>query len=68
MNALFSMVCPSCGAHDQIDIEATVWIRVTPDGTDADASEDGDHTFTPDSRAKCCACHHRGTVENFDPN
>jgi hypothetical protein len=28
------MACPECGCDDSIDINANVWIRLCPDGTD----------------------------------
>jgi hypothetical protein len=66
MRNLFDMRCPKCGGTDQIDILTEVWIRVCEDGTDADASECGDHLFTPESTA-CCGCGHWATVANFEP-
>ncbi|TXM96396.1 hypothetical protein FV242_33685 [Methylobacterium sp. WL64] len=68
MSALFDMACPACGSADRIDIAATVWVRVTPDGTDPDNAENGDHEFTPASPAMCSGCGHRGTVAEFDPD
>ena len=61
------MACPACKRDDRIDIQATVWVRLTPDGTDADLSEDGDHTFEPTSPAQCHGCGHHGTVAEFEP-
>jgi hypothetical protein len=39
---------------------------VTDQGTDADASENGDHEYTPDSTASCTACGHYDTVREFE--
>ena len=61
------MKCPKCGCEDQIDIQAAIWVRVTSDGTDADASGCGDHEYTPDSPASCAACDYRGRAKDFDP-
>jgi hypothetical protein len=67
MSNCFDMRCPKCGGKDRIDIAATVWLRVTDDGTDADASRCGDHEFTPKSMAVCGACDHCATVAAFSP-
>ena len=66
MSNLFDMACPSCGKTDCIDIAATVWLRVMPDGTDPGEAENGDHEFTPDSPALCGACGHAATVAAFE--
>ena len=65
MANFFDMACPACGQDDRIDIEATLWVRVTPDGTDADASEDGTHDYEDDSLAECQACGYGGKVREF---
>jgi hypothetical protein len=67
MTNFLDMRCPKCGAEHGIDIQATVWIRVGEEGTDADASECGDQEYTPDSRALCTACGHCGCVRDFKP-
>jgi hypothetical protein len=63
----FEMRCPKCGDGTQIDIAATVWVRLTADGTDADEAEDGGHFWEDDSRARCNACDHQGTAKEFQP-
>jgi hypothetical protein len=63
----FEMRCPNCGSADQIEIAATVWVRLTADGTDTDESEDGSHWWEDESAAKCNACDHEGTVKTFTP-
>ena len=63
----FNMLCPKCGSADQIDIAATVWVRLTADGTDTDEAADGGHFWDDDSRARCIACDHQGTVKEFQP-
>ena len=60
------MRCPKCGDEDRLDIQATVWIWVCEDGTDADASGDELHDYEPDSPAQCPACGHFGTVRLFE--
>lgn len=61
----WGMKCPSCGESERIDIAATVWVRLTDDGTDADASHSGDHEWGDDSPARCNDCDHVGTVKTF---
>ena len=51
MTNFFDMRCQECGDETEIDIAATLWVRVCSDGTDADASGDSTHTFQPDSPA-----------------
>ncbi|MBV8504475.1 MAG: hypothetical protein JOZ11_01475 [Alphaproteobacteria bacterium] len=38
MSNFFDMRCPKCGDEDHIDIAAEVWVCLTCEGTDADAS------------------------------
>jgi len=66
MTNIFDMRCPKCGNEDQLDVQAKLWIRLCEDGTDADASEDGNHEFGAESPAQCCACGHCGTVREFE--
>lgn len=63
----FGMKCPNrdCGASDQIDVAATVWVRLCHNGTDVTEAENGDHEWTDDSRAVCCTCGHTATVSRF---
>lgn len=65
MSNFFDMRCPKCGDEHKIDIQASLWVRVTSDGTDADASGNGDHEFTPESPAVCGSCGHSATVAAF---
>jgi hypothetical protein len=60
--------CPKCKGTDQLDISATVWVRLTRDGTDADQSHDGSHTWGDDSPCYCGACGWTGTVLNAAPS
>jgi hypothetical protein len=69
MTNFLNMRCPKCGNEDRLDIQATVWIRVCEDGTDADAAEgtsDLGHQYTPDSPAFCAACGHWAAVWQFE--
>jgi hypothetical protein len=62
MNA-FDMRCPKCRGTDEIDIEATVTVRLTFDGTE----EDGGHAWDDKSPASCATCGHEGVVSEFEP-
>jgi hypothetical protein len=66
MTNFLDMRCPQCGGHDQLDIQARVWIRVCEDGTDADLSRDGSQYYEPGSPALCAACGCYGTVGEFE--
>jgi hypothetical protein len=61
----WEMACPRCGSDKQIDIAATVWVRLCDDGTDANEPGDGGHEWDPDSDARCGKCGYSGTVEDF---
>jgi hypothetical protein len=61
----WNMDCPACGDDAQIDIGATVYVRLCVDGTDIAAAENGNHEWNDDSTALCCGCGHAGTVRNF---
>jgi hypothetical protein len=65
MSNCFEMRCPKCGSEDHIEIFATVCVRLTADGTDADAPADGNHYWDDDSEARCDACNCVGTVKVF---
>jgi DNA-directed RNA polymerase subunit RPC12/RpoP len=57
--------CPQCGDDTQIDVAATIWVRLTSDGTDVDASNDGSHEWDDTSTVECQNCNHSGTVKEF---
>lgn len=57
--------CLKCQRADRIDIAATVWLRATPEGTDADQSSDGSHDYEPGSTARCAACGYTGRLDSF---
>jgi hypothetical protein len=44
------MACPQCGDDDQIDIGATVYVRLCSDETDITAATNGDHCCAPPYR------------------
>ena len=62
----FSMRCPKCAASDQIDIQALVWLRLSPDGTDPYEARNQAHEWGDVNIAQCCACEHIGTVKDFE--
>jgi hypothetical protein len=61
----WGMCCPKCGDDSEIDITATVSVRLVPDGTDADLSQDGSHEWESNSPASCEGCGFSGTVASF---
>jgi len=61
----FGLRCPECGTGDEIDIAATVHVRLCRDGTDVFAAANGDHEWDDNSAAHCRACHHSATVAAF---
>ena len=65
MTNCFDLRCPKCGSTDEIDVSASIWARVTHDGTDPNSSKDGDHEWGDDSPARCAACGHFGKVTGF---
>ncbi|MFT7021363.1 MAG: hypothetical protein ACJA07_000440 [Rhodococcus sp. (in: high G+C Gram-positive bacteria)] len=67
LNEASETVCPSCASTDQIDVAATVWVRITDNGTDADASSDGHHEYDGDSAASCGGCRWTGTLREAQP-
>jgi hypothetical protein len=66
MSNFFDLRCPKCHGEDSIDILASVWLRLMPDGTDADASACGDHEWCDQSAASCDACGYQGHVVDFE--
>ncbi len=64
MSNWLKRVCPKCGDGDQIDVAASVWVRLTESGSDADESQDGDHEYDDLAVAVCRAdgCDWSGTV------
>ncbi len=61
----WGMRCPRCMADDQLDIAATVHVRLTPDGTDPDEAECHYHDWGDDTAVFCRACRHFGAVDDF---
>jgi hypothetical protein len=65
MSNFLDLRCPECGDQHRIDILAELWVRVTDDGTDADASGYGDHYYTPESATLCARCGHCDKLKYF---
>jgi len=68
MTNCFDLCCPKCGGTGQIDVSASVWVRVTRDGTDPDLSKDGTHEWGDYNSARCAECGHLGKVTAFRQN
>lgn len=66
MSNFLDLRCPKCSDQDHLDILAEVWLRVTSDGTDADASADGNHDYTPRSLTRCNSCGHTARLREFE--
>lgn len=64
----WNLSCPDCGGTDAIDIAATVWVRLRPDGTDGTLSHNCDHTWDEDALVYCAACNFRGQVRHLRQN
>jgi hypothetical protein len=68
----WNLRCPDCGGTDAIDIAATVWVRLCPDGTDVTLSHNGDHAPRKDSHEDspvyCAACGFQGQVRHLRQN
>lgn len=61
-NCLDNMSCPRCGATSSFDIEATVTVKVTDDGTDSTYGYHWDDA----SACGCRQCGYEATVLAFD--
>lgn len=61
----WGMQCPKCGHDDCQDIAVVTNVRLTPAGTDADASDDGAHEWDDQSDCQCTSYGEQGTVLHF---
>jgi len=61
----WNMACPTCKRTDKIDIQALVWVRLLPDGTDPDLTDDRSHIWDDGSKACCTHCGTSGAVWEF---
>jgi hypothetical protein len=66
MSNFFDLRCPKCSSENEIDVQAAVWLRLTEDGTDADAAECGDHEYNQHSPATCNTCGYIGKLRDFE--
>jgi hypothetical protein len=64
MSNFLDLRCPHCGDANRIDIQASVWVRVTENGTDM--SGNGDHEFTPESWTVCGECGESRELRQFE--
>jgi hypothetical protein len=62
---IWHMACPNCGDSLRIDISATTWVRLSPDGSDPYEAQNQDHEWNDASRAFCGTCGHHGNVASF---
>lgn len=58
--------CPKCGNEASINILAELWVRVTADGTDPEASGENGYEYSSDSIATCTACAYVAIAEEFE--
>ena len=65
MSNFLNVRCPKCGEQNRLDVVASVWLRLTENGTDADASANGDHEYTPKGLTVCDACGYSGRLSSF---
>lgn len=62
---VWNMCCPQCKQDRHLDITALVDVRLTPNGTDADESDSGDHEWDDGSPCSCRNCCFEGKVKDF---
>lgn len=58
----WDMACPTCG-NDALDVAATIWVRLVPDGTDIDLAHNHDHEWDDSAACYCDHCQWAGTVK-----
>ncbi|HEY2754595.1 MAG TPA: hypothetical protein VGJ01_02495 [Pseudolabrys sp.] len=66
VQAKWNMCCPKCRRANYIDIAATMWVRLTKNGTDPTSAFDGSCKWSGTSRARCNHCQYIGTASNFE--
>jgi len=59
--------CPDCRRRDHIEVQATVWFRLTPTGVDENGADEGRsyHQWDLASPALCGSCGYRGKLRDF---
>lgn len=60
--------CPHCGRDDRIDVAATVWARVAPDGSTIGPFETVTHEWGLRSIARCNECKFQSRLVAFTPS
>ena len=65
VKSIWQMACPKCGSDEHIDITALIVVRLTEDGTDADAPVHRDHEWDENSPAHCEKCGMHGVAGDF---
>jgi hypothetical protein len=64
----WNMRCPQCCSDEGIEIQCSIWARLTAQGTDAFDVQDGSHEWNSESPAQCRRCNFSGTVLDFEIN
>lgn len=59
---LWEMECPNCNGGDDIEVQVSMWITLTKDGS---VVNQGDHEWDSDSLCHCGNCGHSGFVWQF---
>jgi predicted nucleic-acid-binding Zn-ribbon protein len=67
MSNWMKVVCPKCGDGDYLDVTATLYVRLTWHGSDADESADGSHEYDEYSPVDCQACGWHGYMDDLKP-
>lgn len=62
------LCCPLCGSDEFLDVLSSTYVRLTPDGADADGSFDGGHEWDRGSEIVCRngECEFDGIVEDCE--
>jgi hypothetical protein len=67
VNCLEGWACPRCGNEDEFNIQVLSTVRLTDDGTDAYAVDDGGGAeWDDDSYVQCVECDLEGIVADFN--
>lgn len=63
----WNMKCPNaaCDRDDKLDVQVKSYARLTSDGSDYDAAEDGNQEWDDESPCVCGACGRAGKVAEF---
>jgi hypothetical protein len=62
----WNMRCPQCCSDEHIEIQASAWVKLTPEGTDCFDVQDGSHEWSSETPAQCVGCDYAGTVGDFE--